>query len=168
MCRFFYTFWLRLLSNLKLSGGHFLKFLVSALWDRNGDDVVKRFFRYGARSQRKQHNSSGLSSRLMIDCWLLFKSQVLEDVSLPANSTLPSYVISHGGLAGMRIRIPNGTTWSDALPLEHVEGNGKGQHLIVQVIKQMMCVFVGGGFLMSYERYHWAEFAQEKQLFAVW
>lgn len=60
--------------------------------------------------------------------------QILEDVSLPANTALPSYVISHGGLAGMRIRIPNGTTWSDTLPLEHVEGEGKGQHLIVEVI----------------------------------
>ncbi len=60
--------------------------------------------------------------------------QVLEDVSLPANTALPSYVISHGGLAGMRIRIPNGTTWSDTLPLDHVEGEGKGQHRIVQVI----------------------------------
>lgn len=62
------------------------------------------------------------------------QSQVLEDVSLPANTALPSYVISHGGLAGMRIHIPNGTTWSDTLPLEHVEGDSKGQHLIVQVI----------------------------------
>ena len=35
----------------------------------------------------------------------------------------------------MRIRIPNCTTWSDTLPLEHIEGNDKGQHLIVEVIK---------------------------------
>lgn len=55
MFRFFYTFWLRLLSKLKLSGGRFLtkkQFLVSALWDRNGDGVVKRFSRYGARGVR--------------------------------------------------------------------------------------------------------------------
>ncbi|XP_068695500.1 intermembrane lipid transfer protein VPS13B-like isoform X2 [Montipora foliosa] len=60
--------------------------------------------------------------------------QVLEDVSLPANTTLPSYVISHGGLAGMRIRIPNGTTWSEVLPLEHLEGNSEVQHRIVQLL----------------------------------
>lgn len=66
--------------------------------------------------------------------------QVLEDVSLPANTALPSYVISHGGLAGMRIRIPNGTTWSDALPLEHVEGEGTEQHLIVQVIMKLIYI----------------------------
>ena len=40
----------------------------------------------------------------------------------------------------MRIRIPNGTTWSDTLPLEHVEGEGKGQHLIVQVIMKLICI----------------------------
>ena len=38
----------------------------------------------------------------------------------------------------MRIRIPNGTTWSDTLPLEHVEGEGKGQHRIVQVIMKLI------------------------------
>lgn len=59
-------------------------------------------------------------------------------MSLPANTALPSYVISHGGLAGMRIRIPNGTTWSDTLPLEHVEGEGTEQHLIVQVIMKLI------------------------------
>ena len=34
----------------------------------------------------------------------------------------------------MRIRIPNVTTWSDALPLEYGEGESKGHHCIVQVI----------------------------------
>lgn len=36
----------------------------------------------------------------------------------------------------MRIRIPNVTTWSDALPLEYGEGEGEstGHHCIVQVI----------------------------------
>ena len=53
---------------------------------------------------------------------------------LPANTALPSSVISHGGLAGVRIRIPNGTTWSDILPLEHVDGN-QVQQVIVQVIE---------------------------------
>ena len=33
----------------------------------------------------------------------------------------------------MRIRIPNVTTWSDALPLEYGEGESTG-HCIVQVI----------------------------------
>ena len=40
----------------------------------------------------------------------------------------------------MRIRIPNGTTWSDTLPLEHVEGEGSEQHLIVQVIKKFVYI----------------------------
>lgn len=35
----------------------------------------------------------------------------------------------------MRIRIPNNTTWSDTLPLEHIEGSDKGHHLIVQVTR---------------------------------
>ena len=34
----------------------------------------------------------------------------------------------------MRIRIPNVTTWSDALPLEYGEGESTGHHCIVQVI----------------------------------
>ena len=40
----------------------------------------------------------------------------------------------------MRIRIPNCTTWSDSLPLEHVEGEGSEQHLIVQVIKKFVYI----------------------------
>lgn len=40
----------------------------------------------------------------------------------------------------MRIRIPNGTTWSDTLPLEHAEGEGTGQYLIVQVIMTLIYI----------------------------
>ena len=61
-------------------------------------------------------------------------------MSLPANTALPSYVISHGGLAGIRIRIPNSTTWSDTLPLEHVDEEGTEQHLIVQVITKLIYI----------------------------
>ena len=62
------------------------------------------------------------------------RAQVLEDVTLPAHTTLPSYVVSHGGLAGLRIRIPNRTTWSDTLPLDWADSEeSKGNHVIVQV-----------------------------------
>ena len=62
------------------------------------------------------------------------RAQVLEDVTMPAHTTLPSYVVSHGGLAGLRIRIPNRTTWSDTLPLDWADSEeSKGNHVIVQV-----------------------------------
>ncbi|KAK3753814.1 hypothetical protein QZH41_018464 [Actinostola sp. cb2023] len=60
---------------------------------------------------------------------------VHEDIALSPDTTLPSYVVSHAGLVGMRIRIPGTTTWSEPLPLDHVNnGDDKQQHLIVKLL----------------------------------
>ncbi|EDO30907.1 predicted protein [Nematostella vectensis] len=62
--------------------------------------------------------------------------QVCDSFSLTPHTTLPSYVVSHAGLAGMRVRIPNCTTWSEILPLDQMErdGGSKSQHLVVQLL----------------------------------
>ena len=56
---------------------------------------------------------------------------------MPTQSTSPSYVISHGGLAGIRVRMRGETTWSGTLPLEDQLPHYK-QHFVVQVRKRMM------------------------------
>ena len=58
--------------------------------------------------------------------------KVLHNIIVHSQSSSPSYVISHGGLAGMRVRLRGETTWSGTLPIEDQMPNYK-QHCVVQV-----------------------------------